>query len=91
MAVPLKLGQKMTVESVPGEPLLHWKSYDDKNTIWVDASFTKKDLTPIRKTITTTDSAVLDQLQRILHYSRKMNPAFFAGRNHNYYYQLSGI
>lgn len=73
LAVPLKVGQSMSVSYSPSfEPVLHWKSFDVEGKLWLEAKFEFW-----RFNILDENPApeVLD-LQTILRQARKQNSHF---------------
>ncbi|MBC8046784.1 MAG: GHMP kinase [Fimbriimonadaceae bacterium] len=76
LAAPCKFGQKMIVDEKPGENNLHWISIDSNGNVWTDVLISKTDLTPFRGSLKNIDADVYNTLDKILHTSRKLNPAF---------------
>ena len=76
LALPTKLGQKMTVTEMASEKII-WKSLDEKGRIWFETDFQQdelidistpgKDANPIRKT-----------LLKILVAAKRLNPNFLS-------------
>ncbi|MBC3757137.1 GHMP kinase [Hyunsoonleella sp. SJ7] len=73
LAIPTKYGQSLTVESHE-DPLLHWKSFDEKGNSWFDGTFEiMKDgeLNALQKDETS------KRLLQILYAVKTLNPRFF--------------
>ena len=69
LAVPVKFGQSLTVESAEN-PNLHWKSLDEKGNCWFEATFAPEDFS----CLTSTDQAVATRLTQLFCEAKKMNP-----------------
>ncbi len=74
LALPCKLGQTMTIQSIETrDPILKWKSLDHEGKTWFEATF---DLYAFRlKNYTDKQTAIT--LQGILEITNSLNPFFF--------------
>lgn len=71
LAVPLKLGQEMTVDTFEDKSgTISWKSYCN-NELWFEAVFTVLDL----KIVESDDWKKAENLQKILRAARQLNPS----------------
>ena len=66
LAVPVKFGQSLTVESAEN-PNLHWKSLDEKGNCWFEATFAPEDFS----CLTSTDQAVATRLTQLFCEAKK--------------------
>jgi mevalonate kinase len=64
LALPTKFGQSLTVKPID-EPIIHWKSYDSDDTIWLETSITFQEIIELQKT----EDAIKNQLILILHHA----------------------
>lgn len=73
IALPLKLGQNLRINSVPTElsPILEWKSYENE-FLWFEMRANLNDLSLIEST----DLLIADRLLKILQEARKINEDF---------------
>lgn len=73
IALPLKLGQDLRINSVPTElsPILEWKSYENE-FLWFEMRANLNDLNLIEST----DLLIADRLLKILQEARKINEDF---------------
>jgi mevalonate kinase len=73
LALPCKLGQSMTVETIGSSvPVLKWKSLDHENKTWFEAIFDLKNLDLLNHS----DQQTADTLQQILKAARTQNSSF---------------
>ncbi len=73
LALPCKLGQSMTVETLESsEPVLTWKSFDNENKTWFEATFGLIDFDILNHS----HQQPADTLQQILQAVRNQNPSF---------------
>lgn len=80
LAVPTKLGQRMTVKTqLEGEGLLHWQSFTVENECWFEVTYQLKDLSIVK----TTDNDAALLLQKMLGFALTSNPTFLID-NKNY-------
>jgi len=74
-AIPLKLGQTLTVKTTPADrTLVSWKAFDEKNQNWLTVGYTGQKLLfdgPC------TDKLIL-QLRRILMEAKRLDPDFLS-------------
>ena len=71
LALPLKFGQKLTVKSVEGNPVLNWESRI-RNKTWFTATIQLHDFRISDSNL----PAISETLRQILMASRELNPAF---------------
>jgi len=73
IALPLKLGQDLKINSTPTElkPILEWKSYENE-FLWFEMRANLNDLSLIEST----DQLIADRLLNILQEARKINEDF---------------
>lgn len=71
-AIPTNKGQYLAIKQIP-EPNLVWKSYDEKNQLWYEDSFS---LTNLQKHATT--NAISKKLIAILLAAKQLNPSFLS-------------
>lgn len=73
LALPLRLGQSMTVEAIQPEPnLIHWTAYNPKGK-WFSASFKNNNL----EIVSTDSPSKAEKLKSILSALRDLNPTPF--------------
>ena len=79
LAVPTTCGQDLIVDNI-NEPQLIWQSFTNEGECWLEAIF---DLPKMRLANATFDASedggkdtIAEQLNKILHETRKLNPAF---------------
>ena len=79
LAVPTTCGQDLIVDNI-NEPQLIWQSFTNEGDCWLEAIF---DLPKMRLANATFDASedvgkdtIAEQLNKILHETRKLNPAF---------------
>jgi mevalonate kinase len=75
LALPLKLGQNLEVETYYSSPVLYWKSLDEYQNTWFEASFRIQDF----KILETSENNIAERLKSILQACRKLNPDFLSG------------
>ncbi|MGB5419288.1 MAG: GHMP kinase, partial [Algibacter sp.] len=71
-AIPTKYGQSLTVESI-NKKVLHWKSLDEKETIWFEHEFELKNDDII---ISADYDDTTKRLSQILNDAKTLNPNF---------------
>ena len=71
LAIPTKLGQKMTVKKARGSDLI-WESLDPNGVSWFTAQISLYDFSAI----STTDEKIAKNLQNILKNAVRLNPEF---------------
>ena len=76
LALPTSYGQSLMVESVD-TPYLFWKSYDDSNSIWFEATFELNHF----NSVSSTQKEISNSLQQILKAVRQLNPFFLNPSN----------
>ena len=73
LAVPLKVGQSMSVSYSPSfEPVLHWKSFDVEGNLWLEGKFEFWRFNILDEN----PAPELIELQKILRQARKQNSHF---------------
>lgn len=73
LALPVRLGQSLNLRFTNDDlRLLHWRSLDEKDECWFEAKFSLENFDASE----TTDSAVAERLQKVLHEARNLNPNF---------------
>lgn len=73
LAVPLKVGQSMSVAYSPSfEPVLHWKSFDVEGKLWLEARFEFWRFNILDEN----PAPEVFELQKILRQARKQNSHF---------------
>lgn len=79
LAMPTRFGQRMFVEqSDNSEHSIHWKSFTETNTLWLDVQFNANDLQV--KTSTAGTKEEISLLQQILRQVRTQNPEYLKGQ-----------
>lgn len=74
LAVPTRLGQRMSVRAQADRPgTLHWRSFDDEDGCWFEARYALPDL----EVIQTTDAAVGQRLQSVFKAISVRQPEFW--------------
>ena len=71
LAIPTKLGQRMTVKKARGSDLI-WESLDVNGNSWFSAQISLYDFSAI----STSDQEIADNLQNILKNAVRLNPEF---------------
>ncbi|MEP3839114.1 MAG: GYDIA family GHMP kinase [Algibacter sp.] len=72
LAIPTKYGQYLTIEPIE-DPVLHWKSFDEKNSIWYENKFDLKGDTIESLNL---NNDISNRLIEILKASKTLNPEF---------------
>lgn len=76
LALPTKLGQKLTVKKARGADLI-WKSKDHNGDVWFDAQISLYDFSPIK----TSDEKIAQGLGEILKNAVRLNSEFLSKWN----------
>ncbi|WP_159022574.1 GYDIA family GHMP kinase [Formosa sp. L2A11] len=71
LALPTKFGQSLTIQP-NSENVLNWKSFNDKQELWLNASFKLKN----NKLESEIENEITTRLASILNTARVMNPEF---------------
>lgn len=75
LALPTRFGQTLEVKEI-GEPVINWKSFDQKEVIWYEDSFKIRDL---KASENVPEESVSKTLFLTLASAAKMNPECFKG------------
>ncbi|SRX74429.1 GYDIA family GHMP kinase [Aequorivita antarctica] len=70
LAIPTKYGQSLEVSTSEKEGI-HWKSFDEKETVWFEEVFSLKDLKALNP-----ENTFSITLSKILREAKNLNPAF---------------
>jgi len=73
LALPTQFGQEMYVGSTDHENTLSWKSLDEKENIWFEATYSLPELSILNFK---GDKNVAETLQKILLEAKRVNPVF---------------
>jgi len=76
LALPTKYGQTLSIKPIPENESI-WESYDADGHLWFKGTFTLTDFD------FSAEGAIVKQLQKILRFTRQLNPQFLKG-NQNY-------
>jgi len=76
IALPTKMGQKMTVKSMKGSDLI-WKAISPDGEIWFEAQISLYDFSSVK----TTDQDMSDYLQKLLKNTVRLNSDFLSKWN----------
>ena len=71
LALPCRKGQNLEFKK-NSTRILSWKSYDNKNSLWFEATF----IVPEIKIKDTSDSVIAKRLQNILNNAKSLNKSF---------------
>lgn len=73
LAIPTQRGQRMSVKTLDnGDNKLHWSSFTNQGTRWINASIDLKD--PALSQLESPDKAPLDRLHQLIAAAQSLNP-----------------
>ncbi len=76
LALPTKLGQKLSVAPGSTDGQLEWQSFDQEGQIWFEATFELDNLNMMNFSDQEDAQATAEQLQELLQAVRQLNPRF---------------